>query len=488
VLVLRGIRKSFAAPVLEDVDLVLRPGEVHALLGANGAGKSTLAKIIAGLLPPDAGTMELDSVPYAPRTKAEAERLGVQLVPQELNLIGNLSVAENLFLSSLPKSRGFIDRRALDSKARAALSRVGLGDLDPQAPVEGLGIGVQQQVEIAKTLAKSARVVLFDEPTAALADAEVEKLFENIRQLVAAGVLVLYVSHRLAELRRIAYRATVLRDGRVVLSDPLSSLGSEALLHAIVGREVERESKHAARTPGPPALQVESLSLGRRVRDVSFTVRRGEIFGLSGLVGSGRTSLLRAIFGAEPADFGAVRTESSSAPRAFRTPAEAAQAGIGMIPEDRKGQGLLLQRSVLLNTTLGILRRRVRSRVETTAVVLDRLETRRQSLDQPVAELSGGNQQKVLIARWLLRGPRILLFDEPTRGIDVSSRALIYHLLGELADEGKAIVLSSSDLDELLLLCDRIGVLSAGRLVEVFDRESWSREALSAAAFRGYLS
>jgi ribose transport system ATP-binding protein len=487
VLVLRGIRKSFASPVLEDVDLVLRPGEVHALLGANGAGKSTLAKIIAGLVLPEAGTMELDSVPYTPRTKAEAEGLGVQLVPQELNLIGNLSVAENLFLSALPKGRLFIDRRALDSRARAALSRVGLGKLDPLAPVEGLGIGVQQQLEIAKALAKSARVILFDEPTAALADAEVERLFENIRELVAAGVMVLYVSHRLSELRRIADRATILRDGRVVLSDELSRLGPEAILQAIVGREVERESRHSTRRPGAPALRVENLSLGRRVRDVSFTVRAGEIFGLSGLVGSGRTSVLRAIFGAEPADSGAVWTESASAPRRFRTPAEATQSGIGMIPEDRKRQGLLLPRSVLLNTTLGILRER-RPRAEPAGVVLDRLETRRQSLDQPVSELSGGNQQKVLIARWLLRAPRVLLFDEPTRGIDVGSRALIYHLLNELADEGKAIVLSSSDLDELLLLCDRIGVLSAGRLVEVFPRDTWSREAVSAAAFRGYLS
>jgi ribose transport system ATP-binding protein len=488
VLVLRAIRKSFAARVLDEVDLELKPGEVHALLGANGAGKTTLARIVAGLVSKDGGAMELDDVLYAPRTKAEAERLGVQIVPQELSLISNLSVGENLFLSSLPRRRGFIDRAELASRSRAALSRVGLPDLDPARPVDGLGIGVQQQVEIAKALAKSARVLIFDEPTAALTDPQVETLFDNIRRLVDAGVLILYVSHRLEEMRRIADRATILRDGRVVVSDIFSHLSPDAIVRAMVGREVEQESKHQRRPLGKPALRVEGLSLGRRVENVGFVVRRGEIFGLSGLIGSGRTSLLRAIFGAELADAGGVAL-GDDGPRRFRSPIAASRAGLAMIPEDRKRQGLLLPRSILLNTILGVLRSTRRKAWRLTGVAaLDRLRVQRGSPEQPVSELSGGNQQKVMIARWLLRDATVLLFDEPTRGIDVSARAAIYHLLNELAGNGKAIVVVSSDLDELLAICDRIGVLSAGRLVEVFERDNWSREAITAAAFRGYVS
>ncbi len=488
-LLLRGIRKSFAARVLDEVDLELKPGEVHALIGANGAGKSTLARIVAGLVAPDGGAMELDSVPYAPRTKTEAERLGVQMVPQELNLISNLSVGENLLLSSLPSRRGFIDRRELLSRARAALSRVGLEELDPESPLEGLGIGVQQQVEIAKALARRSRVLIFDEPTAALAEPQVETLFGNIRGLAKTGVRILYVSHRLPELRRIADRATVLRDGRVVLSDVFSRLSPEAIVHAMVGREVERDSKRERRPPGAPALRVAALGLRGRVVDVSFEVRQGEIFGLSGLIGSGRTSLLRAIFGAERADAGGVVLGEAGVPRRFRAPIEATRAGLAMIPEDRKRHGLLLPRSVLLNTVLGILRRTRRCDWGRTGVeALDRLDVQRASPEQPVSELSGGNQQKVMIARWLLRDASVLLFDEPTRGIDVSARARIYHLLRELAASGKAIVLASSDLDELLGICDRIGVLSAGRLAEVFDGDNWSREAIAAASFRAYLS
>jgi ribose transport system ATP-binding protein len=488
VLVLRALRKSFAAPVLDGVDLELKPGEVHALLGANGAGKSTLARIVAGILSADGGAMELEGVPYAPRTKAEAERIGVQMVPQELNLIPNLSVGENLFLSSLPRRKGFIDRAELTSRARAALARVGLSNLDPARSVEGLGIGVQQQLEIAKALARSARVVLFDEPTAALSDPQVETLFENIRRLVAAGVLVLYVSHRLEEMRRIADRATILRDGKVVACDLFSNLSPEAIVRAMVGGEVERESKHRQRALGAPVLRVEGLTLGRRVTDVSFEVRRGEIFGLSGLIGSGRTSLLRAIFGAEPVDAGGVALGENGSLQRFRAPSEAARAGLAMIPEDRKRHGLLLPRSILLNTVLGILRRVRRTAWRPTGVgALDRLNVQRTSPEQPVQELSGGNQQKVMIARWLLRDAEVVLFDEPTRGVDVSARASIYHLMNELAGSGKTIVVASSDLDELLGVCDRIGVLSAGRLVEVLERGIWSREAVTAAAFRGYL-
>jgi ribose transport system ATP-binding protein len=366
---------------------------------------------------------------------------------------------------------------------------VGLEDLDPWALVDGLGIGVQQLVEIAKALARTSRVLILDEATAALTDPQVETLFENIRRLVETGVPILYVSHRLEEMRRIADRATILRDGKVVASDLFSRLSPETIVQAIVGRDVERESKHQMRSLEKTALRVEGLTLSGRVEEVSFEVRQGEIFGLSGLIGSGRTSLLRAIFGAERAERGGVALGEEGAPKRLRTPIEAVRAGLAMIPEDRKRQGLLLPRSILLNTVLGILRSiRRKAWLPTGVAALDRLEVKRASPEQPVRELSGGNQQKVMIARWLLRDSAVLLFDEPTRGVDVSARAAIYHLLNELAGKGKAIVLASSDLDELLGICDRIGVLSAGRLVQVFERGAWSREAITTAAFRGYLS
>ncbi|MGH9319423.1 MAG: sugar ABC transporter ATP-binding protein, partial [Vicinamibacteria bacterium] len=372
------------------------------------------------------------------------------------------------------------------SRARAALGRVGLQDFDHRTPVERLGLGFQQLIEIAKALAQHARVLILDEPTAALTDPQVETLFEQVRRLVQGGAGVLYVTHRLEEMRRIADRATVLRDGKVVASDAVSRLTSREIVRAMAGAEVERESKLPERGLGGPALRVERLTARRgRVRNVSFTLRRGEIFGLSGLVGSGRTSLLRTIFGADRAKAGGVAVGEGGALQRFREPREATRAGLGMIPEDRKRHGLLLPRSIELNVTLAVLKRIDRgSGMRVAEEALDRLTVQRRSTAQPVAELSGGNQQKVVVARWLLRDADVLLFDEPTRGIDASSRAAIYHLFHELTESGKAILLASSDLEELTSICDRIGVLSQGRLVGIFERGSWSREELTGASFQ----
>jgi ribose transport system ATP-binding protein len=498
-LVLRGIGKSYAAPVpvLDGVDLAIAPGEVHALLGANGAGKTTLARIVAGLTRAGHGRMELQGREYAPVNKAEAERQGVQIVQQELALIANLSVAENLFFSRLPRRAGFIRHRELEARARVALARVGLRDLSPETPVGELGIGAQQLVEIAAAFARKCNLLILDEPTAALTDPQAQALFDNIRTIAREGCAVLYISHRLDELRDIADRATVLRDGGVVLTESLSRLTRDEIVRAMVGRDVDvaLESGPGPRRSGDVALRVEGLAAGRHVRGVSFTVHRGEVFGLAGLVGAGRTTLLRAIFGADPPRAGGIALGPTDPLRRFRHPRESVRMGLAMIPEDRKRDGLLLPLSVRRNAVLGILRRlagwacllRREREDEAARPVLDRLEVQRTGMDQPVRELSGGNQQKVVIARWLLGTADVLLFDEPTRGIDVSARAAIHRLLSGLAHRGKAVVVASSDLDELMSICDRIGVLSAGRLVQVLERGAWSRGEITRAAFHEHL-
>lgn len=486
-----SLGKRYAVPVLEGVDFECRPGEVHALIGANGAGKSTLAKIVCGLVPPDAGTMAFEGSPYAPAGKPDAEAAGIHIVHQELNLIGTLSVAENLFLSRLPRRFGVVDRSRLRRDAREALARMDLGELDSDAPVAQLGVGVRQQIEIAAALSRQCRLLILDEPTAALTDPQIDRLFAHLRRLRAEGVSVIYVSHRMDEIRRIADRVSILRDGRLVATRAASDLGMDEAVRLMAGRDVGSAAA-APRAPGPVLLRVRGLRRGRIVRDVSLEARAGAILGIAGLVGSGRTELLRAIFGADRAEAGEVRAGSGPA-RRFRSPREAVAAGLAMIPEDRKEQGLLLPRAIRVNATLARLsafrrrggridRRAERRAVEETGAAMD---LRSRGPEQPVAELSGGNQQKVLIGRWLMREADVYLFDEPTRGIDVTAKRTIYRLLDDLARKGKACVIVSSEMEELMAVCDRIAVMSQGRLVRAFDRGEWSHERLLAAAFEG---
>ena len=485
-----GISKSYAVPVLVDVDFECRPGEVHALIGANGAGKSTLAKIICGLVRPDGGTMTLDGARYTPTGKPDAEAAGIHIVHQELNLIGTLTVAENLFLSRLPRRLGVVDRRRLRRDAREALARVDLAELDPDTPVAELGVGVRQQLEIAAALAQHCRLLILDEPTAALMDPQIERLFEHIRRLRAEGVSLIYVSHRMDEIRRIADRVSVLRDGQVIATRVASELATDEAVRLMAGRDVESVAA-STRAPGPVRLRVLNLSRGSAVRNVSFDAHAGEILGIAGLVGSGRTELLRAIFGADRADAGTVAV-GDAAPQCFRSPRQAVAAGLAMVPEDRKEQGLLLPCSVRVNTTLAHLQtfRKLGGRLDRQAEAAAATETgaamdlRSHGVEQPVVELSGGNQQKVLIGRWLMRDAEVYLFDEPTRGVDVSAKATVYRLLGELAERGKACVVVSSEMEELMTLCDRIAVLSQGRLVRTFARGEWSHQRLLAAAFQ----
>lgn len=493
---LEGITKSYAAPVLRGVDFELRAGEVHALLGANGAGKTTLARIVSGLTPPDGGAMTLDGRPHAPASKRQAEDAGVQMVMQELSLVPTLTVAENLFLGRLPHTLGFLSFRRLADRARPVLASVGLSDLDPLTPVAALGVGQQQLVEVAKALARPCRVLILDEPTAALTGPQTELLFAQVRRLAAAGAGILFISHRMDELRRIAGRATVLRDGQVMADRPLAELSNAEAVRLMVGRAADAAGAHAAAAPGPVALRIEHFCRGPAVRDVSLEVRAGEIVGLAGLIGSGRTELLRAIFGADRADAGTLSLADGVPRRPFASPREAVAAGVGMVPEDRKQHGLMLPQPVRVNTTLGrldLVRRTLgwldpRRDAAVARAPLDDLHTACRSLDQPVAELSGGNQQKVLMARWLLRDCPVLLFDEPTRGIDVAAKARIHRALRQLADAGKALLVVSSELEELTGLCDRIVVLSAGRVAAEFPRGAWTEEALARAAFRHYLA
>ncbi|AKE03720.1 sugar ABC transporter ATP-binding protein [Burkholderia dolosa] len=493
VLAVAGVGKTYAEPVLADVTLTLAAGEALALTGENGAGKSTLSKIVGGLVEPTAGTMQLGGHAYAPASRTHAEALGVRMVMQELNLLPTLTVAENLFLNRLPRRFGIIDRARLRDDARAAMAQVGLDAIDPDTPVGALGIGHQQMVEIARNLIGDCRVLILDEPTAMLTAREVELLFEQIDRLKARGVAIVYISHRLEELARVAERVAVLRDGRLVHVGDMAATTSDRLVTLMVGRELGEHIDLGARHIGAPRLVVSGMTRGSAVRDVSLEVRAGEIFGISGLIGAGRTELLRLIYGADTPDAGMVAVGQPPQPVRIGSPADAVAHGIALITEDRKGEGLLLSQSVTSNVSLGQLERLARGGIVDTAKEIalaeqqiDALRIRTHGPAQAVGELSGGNQQKVVIGRWLARDMGVLLFDEPTRGIDVGAKFEIYTLMGALARDGRALVVVSSDLRELMLICDRIGVMSAGRMTAVFERGNWTQDALLAAAFAGF--
>jgi ribose transport system ATP-binding protein len=489
----RDLRKAYNVPVLTGFDFALAPGEVHALVGSNGAGKSTFARIVCGMTPADGGELLLDGRPFAPASKRAATAAGVVMVLQELSIIPTLNVAENISFGRLPQRFGLIDRVELRRRATAALSLVGLGKLDPEVAAGRLGLGQRQLVEIAAALAQECRLLILDEPTAALTATEADELFARVRDLRAKGVGILYVSHRMDEIRRIADRVTVLRDGRHIATHAAARIELPVLVGQMAGRAMaESVGQRRALGTGGLALDVRGIRAGPAVQGVDLAVRAGEVVGIAGLVGSGRTELLRAIFGADPKDAGEVLVRGTAV--AIRRPADAVAAGIGMVPEDRKGQGLLLAQSIRMNVTLAthdLFSRHGwldddRER-EATRERCAELEMKYADLERPVAELSGGNQQKAVMARWVLRDAAVLLCDEPTRGIDVAAKRTIYRLLRGLAEAGKAIVMVSSELPELMENCDRIVVMSAGRLTAEFTPDEWSEERITAAAFRGYL-
>ncbi|MFZ4468353.1 MAG: sugar ABC transporter ATP-binding protein [Pirellula sp.] len=497
---LDSLTKDFATRAVDQVSLEFAPGQVHALLGANGAGKSTLCKVIAGLILPTQGSMLLDGKKYSPNSKRQAQHAGVQIVQQELNVLATLTLAENLFLSNLPNRWGILSRRTMHRRACEILSDFGLGDLDPHARASSLGVGQQQLLEIAANTWQPTQVLILDEPTAALSTRESQRLFEKIQLWKNKGVAILYISHRLAEVQALADRISILRDGKLqgtwsrgelqefdIVAKMTNPPKSIAPISSILPADPAESSRQA--------LRVEQLRLSPKVQNVSFSLRAGEILGVAGLVGSGRTELLRAIFGADRASGGSLQVADKPACKPFRNPNEAVRAGLVMISEDRKADGLLLSQSIAANIQLPMLDRpglgrfalaRTGQARRIAETYCQDLSIRCDSTDQSVGTLSGGNQQKVVLAKWLERDGTVFLMDEPTRGIDVAARQQVYEVIRNLAKAGKGILVVSSDLEELIGLCDSIGVMSNGRWMANFSGPNYEPQAILEAMFAGY--
>jgi rhamnose transport system ATP-binding protein len=486
VLSLAHASKAFAGVhALQDVSLDLYAGEAHALVGENGAGKSTLVKILAGVHQPDAGLLSIGGETVFLTGPRDASDQGIAVIYQEPTLFPDLSVAENVFIGRQPLRSGRrIDARAMDREVEEIFKRLGVS-MDPDRIARGLSIAEQQLVEIAKALTRKARVLIMDEPTAALSPVEAKRLFTVVETLRADGAAVVFISHRLEEVFAICQRVTVLRDGKLILSQPLEGLTPDDLVRAMVGRDVER-GPHVAHTPGDVVLDVEHLTREGVFVDISFQVRAGEVVALAGLVGSGRSEVARAVFGIDRYDAGSVTLKGRALRRG--SPTVAMDAGIGLVPEDRRQHGLVMEMSTARNIALASM-----GRLERLGLIFKntersfgadwakRLQVKYGRISDPVALLSGGNQQKVVLAKWLAREPSLLIVDEPTRGIDVGTKAEVHRLLAALATDGVAVLVISSELPEVLTLADRVLVMREGRLVAAIAREDATEEAIVAA-------
>jgi rhamnose transport system ATP-binding protein len=485
---LRGAAKSFGAVhAIVDGSIDLYGGEVHGLVGENGAGKSTLVKILAGVHQPDSGQLLVNGTPTVLHGPAAAQEAGIAVIYQEPTLFPDLTAAENIFMGRQPLRRGRrIDARKMRAQARALFERLGVR-LDPGRICRGLSIADQQIIEIAKALSLDARIIVMDEPTAALSAAEVARLFDVAATLRAHGAAVLFISHRLEEVFEICQRVAVMRDGRQVLTRKLAGLTPDDLVRAMVGRQLDDRAADQHHAPGDVVLRVDRLTREGVFTDVSFDVRAGEIVAFAGLVGSGRSEVARAIFGIDHYDAGSVTVRGR--PLRGTSPTSAMAAGVGFVPEDRRQQGLVMDMSVQQNMALASLGRLRRAGLISSKSERDfaadwalRLRIKFGRLTDPVSQLSGGNQQKVVLAKWLGRQPSLLIVDEPTRGIDIATKAEVHRLLSQLAGNGVAILMISSELPEVLRLGDRILVMREGRLVAEYSRAEASEETIMSAA------
>jgi len=493
ILRLEHVTKAFPGVVaLRDVSLTIQRGEVHILVGQNGAGKSSLVKLLTGIYFPDGGEMLFEEAPYAPRSTFDAFQRGIRVVHQEFNLLPYLSIAENIFLEKLPANHGFVDYGKLYKEAEAALAQVGF-KIDPRTKVEMLGVAQMQLVEIAKAVFHKSKVLIMDEPTATLTSKEIRTLFDIIKALKRQGVTVIYISHRLQEIYEIGDSVTVLRNGEYVTTQPLASLTINDLVKLMVGRDIGVEYPFdSSVTPKDEVLRVENLMIQGGKHSVSFSVRAGEILGISGLVGSGRTETVRAIFGADKIASGQLYLHGR--PIQIGSPKDAVRYGLSLLTEDRKSQGVILNMNIAVNITLADLAKVSKKgfllqQEERDAAVrlVEETGTKTPSIDQVVRNLSGGNQQKVVLGKWLFRDAEVLIFDEPTRGIDVGARYEIYLLLWKLARMGKAIIVVSSDLDELIGVSHRILVFSNGKITGELNRDDFDQEKILSYAYEEYI-
>ena len=469
ILTMKGIDKSFpGVHALDHVDLEVRRGEVHALMGENGAGKSTLMKVLTGIYTKDSGTITYEGREVEFHNPKEAQEAGIVIVHQELNMMGHLTVAQNIFIGREPRSGLFIRDAAMNAEARKLFQQLNI-EIDPKETMSNLTVAKQQMCEIAKAISHEAKVIIFDEPTAALTDTEIDQLFVIIRDLRAKGYGIVYISHRMDEIKKITDRVSVMRDGQYIGTLITEDCTKEDIINMMVGRVIYEDPKsHSMVAPDAPVvLKVEHLNAGRMVRDVSFELHQGEILGFSGLMGAGRTETARALFGADPKQSGDIYVHGKKVE--INSPEDAVKLGIGYLSEDRKRYGVVVRRSIAENTTMACLENYmngllINKGAEKKAAqdYVDQLATKTPSVDQLVVNLSGGNQQKVVIAKWLCKNCDILIFDEPTRGIDVGAKNEIYKLMNKLAAEGKSIIMISSEMTEILRMSDRIVVMCEG--------------------------
>lgn len=494
ILELRNITKTFPGVVaLDHVDLDIEQGEVHVLVGENGAGKSTLIKILCGIHVPDHGDMRYAGAAYAPQNPLDAINQGIRVVYQEFNLLSYLSVAENIFFERLPQKAGWVDYRKLYRDTEELLTTVGL-EISPKTPVGLLGVAQMQLIEIAKALSNESKVLILDEPTATLTTKEIDTLFGIIKQLQRQGVTIMYISHRLQELYEIGSRITVLRNGMRVGTHAIHDVSIPDIVKMMVGRSMEEEypfDDHV--TPQGEILQVKDIQYTGSPRKNSFSLKKGELLGISGLVGSGRTETMRAIFGADPKEHGSIIINGKEV--TINNPRDAVNHGICLLTEDRKNQGLILDMPCSVNMTLtdlaqvsrkGLLQKTAEA--DAANQLVTDLNIKTPSITQRARNLSGGNQQKVVIAKWLFRNTDILIFDEPTRGIDVGAKYEIYLLLWKLAAAGKAMIIISSDLPELLGICHRILVFSNGKIAGEVSRDEFDQERILSLAYQEYIT